>query len=398
MEVLIASCVSLSKGVATAFVNICELTQSIQDAPVDVHNLVLDVMAANDVLRWLQGSPVVVKGQHGSLVKNLEGAWSCLRSLKLLAVQHEQRMQLNKARGVVAFLWQKKDIEKQRRDLNKRVVWIERLMRTKDPHATYRVPSDPSGLPNRPKLTSLESLWRRLHLKESRQLVAAAKAGHLEQVKSSLKAGACIDYQSFSDKLEGKTALHMAVEHGHAAVVQFLLGNGASPNEHVMSPSSETALHLAVAGDHGGILRLLLDVRHVLDLNAADGGGLPALLRCWDEHLMMALLAAGADPTCKGPGSSTALHRAAGQGWAGAVRDLVAREGVKTGARDGDGYTPLEWARRAHREGRCSSRALKAVTRELAAAGADPRAGGVTRVWAWLRIKRSSAFKSPSGR
>jgi hypothetical protein len=80
-----------------------------------------------------------------------------------------------------------------------------------------------------------------------------------------LKAGADVDFLDAS----GTTALHLAAQRGHDAVVRTILEAGANVN--FSDAWGTTALHFAAQRGHDDIVRTLL--RHGADVNAVDGAG-----------------------------------------------------------------------------------------------------------------------------
>jgi cytohesin len=70
----------------------------------------------------------------------------------------------------------------------------------------------------------------------STALILAAQNGHLAVVEALLKAGA----DAARATTDGRTALHLAAQNGHTAVVEALLKAGADPNSATSSESDET--------------------------------------------------------------------------------------------------------------------------------------------------------------
>lgn len=88
-----------------------------------------------------------------------------------------------------------------------------------------------------------------------------------------------------------------------------------------------------------------------IDVNAVDGAGYAPLLYARKSAVIDHLLRAGADPRVVTPeGGRTLLHRMAGSGDVGIVRDLL-RLGMSASQVDRDGVTPRELAlRNGHHE------------------------------------------------
>ncbi|KIV93230.1 hypothetical protein PV10_04460 [Exophiala mesophila] len=81
----------------------------------------------------------------------------------------------------------------------------------------------------------------------------AAEHGHSSIVRYLLDCGAEIDQPD----TVGKTALHHATQNGHSSTVMLLLARGAKPN--FLDHTGWTVLHMAAEGGHEHILRLLIN-------------------------------------------------------------------------------------------------------------------------------------------
>lgn len=68
------------------------------------------------------------------------------------------------------------------------------------------------------------------------QLLAAARCGDADDVRSLSAVAGAVDYQ---DEYTGNTALHMACANGHLASVQILMNSGA---KHIPNASGNTPL------------------------------------------------------------------------------------------------------------------------------------------------------------
>ena len=185
----------------------------------------------------------------------------------------------------------------------------------------------------------------------------AAWAGDLAGVRCNLDDKANVNGR---DDL-GRTALHNAAERGHAAMASLLLDSGADVNLQIPDEADRTALHLAVDGGHAAAVAVLAAAANV-SLDARDDSDLTPLLLAgegafsnenWAE-IMSLLLAAGADATVRAAGGRGVLHQVAEAldrpvspaGRAAALLPVLAAAAMDAaGARDGDGWTALHYAR-----------------------------------------------------
>jgi ankyrin repeat protein len=153
------------------------------------------------------------------------------------------------------------------------------------------------------------------------RLVAAAAAGHIEEVDSCLARGVEVDgYDSRS-----RQAMREAISNGHDEVVRALIAAGADPDEqsnfwttliraaeaghpavilalvdggadpHGVQALRENALMKAVEKGHRDATKVLIGLG--IDVNARDGNGRSALARAienWDDEMADMLKAAGA--------------------------------------------------------------------------------------------------------
>jgi ankyrin repeat protein len=135
-----------------------------------------------------------------------------------------------------------------------------------------------------------------------------------------------------------KVEIHYAAQKGHLFVVRSLvtLNPKLVPSK---DSSGDTPLHPAALGGHNNVAEFLL--AHRADVNAEDDFGETALSYSliWDHSAVAELLLAhGADVNLARGGSSELLSRAAGNGDAGLVSMLLAKN-----ANVIDSH-PLNWA------------------------------------------------------
>ena len=119
---------------------------------------------------------------------------------------------------------------------------------------------------------------------------------------------------------EGTTALYLAAEYGHLAVVQMLLNKGAKVND---QSEYGTALHAASRAGHNNIVLHLL--RNDADLEAKDKTGSTSLFHAAQfghKQAVQLLLEKGANVQARGLDGS-ALHIASGEGYIEIVRILL---------------------------------------------------------------------------
>lgn len=168
----------------------------------------------------------------------------------------------------------------------------------------------------------------------------AAARGDCNEVKEMISNGTdpnTADYDS-------RTAIMLAAARGFTDLIQLLLCCGADPN--CIDAFGGSALWEACRFGHEGAITALLAGGAVLgrdDLSTADT--LCTAVYEGDIKLLCRLLRAGADVDAADYDGRTALHIAASQSSAPAVRALLDRNPA-TSARDRWGNTPLDDAKR----------------------------------------------------
>ncbi|KAK1934473.1 Serine/threonine-protein phosphatase 6 regulatory ankyrin repeat subunit C [Phytophthora citrophthora] len=119
-------------------------------------------------------------------------------------------------------------------------------------------------------------------------LLVAAFNGYVDVVRHLVKKRVNLEVRS----ADGSTALHLASEKGHAAVVQLLLAAGSNPNTTAQRDGS-TALHTAAFMGKSAVVWLLL--RSGADPQLKDSKGLTAVDQAHSEQLKRILLATKAE-------------------------------------------------------------------------------------------------------
>ena len=158
----------------------------------------------------------------------------------------------------------------------------------------------------------------------------AAREGRVEAIKLLLERGAYPNAWDNGDK----TSLHYAAERGDVEIVRLLLEKGAYPN--ARDYRGRTPLRYAAEYGYSDIVRLLLEHGTLSLFDAVTKGDVEGV-KLWLER--------GVDPNVK-VGGSTPLHVAAERGYVEIVELLLSEvgRGVEVDARDGRGFTPLQYA------------------------------------------------------
>ena len=268
--------------------------------------------------------------------------------------------------------------------------------------------------------------------------IRAAAGGDLAVVKEYIKQGGDVNATAFG----GATALVAASQEGQSDVVDFLLANGAQPNDDALmlasyrghslivskllgrkcNPNAANSdgvtvlMHAAASGDLATVQLLLrqgvdVDVKSKTGLTAhgiaqkAQHIGVAKLI--WalesgqretifgaiargDREKVERLISQGADISSQGPDKATPLHLAAMLGHSGILADLVSA-GAKADTKDRDGRTPLMEA---------SSNGHKDVVAQLlrtgsamidAATSRSDKEDGAARTFAYTSIAKDEA-------
>lgn len=176
-------------------------------------------------------------------------------------------------------------------------------------------------------------------------LIVAAKIGAPDLVRLLLRLGADVNAATET----GGTPLMFAAIRGNLETVEALIDRGADVN--AVAHFNWTALMVAAAKGHDGVINVLLD--HGANANVQDTYGWTPLMRAAYENRAGAVRAFlknrktrldAADET-----GSTALHHAAAQGHVEIAR-LLLESGASVNARNREGLTPLEMAKRMKNE------------------------------------------------
>ncbi len=159
----------------------------------------------------------------------------------------------------------------------------------------------------------------------------------------------------------GRTPLHLAVDHGSAALVGALLEAGADPG-------ARSLLDVAAWSAEPEVVRLLTAAGAEINNRSPDGSfPLHKAVLAKDAKRVTAFLEAGANPHVRNAEGDTPLHLAATRADTALV-SLLVNAGADWEARNNEGATALEVARR---------HVNPPVGRKLLELGADPGFQGV---------------------
>ena len=167
---------------------------------------------------------------------------------------------------------------------------------------------------------------------------------------------------------EGKTALHIAAEYGHANILRLLLDHGAIVDPQRDSGSGFTPLLAAIRdGSYDNVQLLIQRGADVDRESTSHDSPLMWAIDCWEEDIVSLLLESGADPnfqTSFGQGGN-ALHNTvyAPSSFGPKISRLLVAKGANLEAKYHNGQTPLQVAVGLARLGMVSS---------LLELGADP--------------------------
>ena len=158
---------------------------------------------------------------------------------------------------------------------------------------------------------------------------------------------------------DSMSALHIASNRGHTAVLSILLSHNLDPNE--PDGSGRSPLHLAAINGHTAVISLLLS--HGARVNATDSLGRTALhwavLRGHEAVIKMFLDTGGADLNLRDHNDWSVLHVAVERGCEGTLRMLLGH-----GADLSLKARKCEWWKKEEKEVEDESREERMVTEE----------------------------------
>ena len=212
---------------------------------------------------------------------------------------------------------------------------LDYLIRNRNTHLTKRIESSSKNWAQTNKATrSIGS--------QDFALGSSARFGLTHIVEHLIDQGQC-DINHLHDL--GYTALHIAAENGHEAMVRLLLMNGAQADAKTFS--NESVLHVASTD---AVIRLLLE--HGAEINGKNDYGETVLHKVAEygsEAVLQLLIQKGADVNSKAKNGDTPLHVAATHGRETIMRQILdAHPTVNTTNKVGD--TALQTAIKKRQE------------------------------------------------
>jgi ankyrin repeat protein len=179
-----------------------------------------------------------------------------------------------------------------------------------------------------------------------RVLALAAQHGHAAVVQQLLGMGANVAVRDKRGRA-GKTALYKAAENGHVETVRILIGEDEGPRdgEEDEGQGHSEALLEAAKNGHSAVVQLLLEQGISID-SRKDSTGESALYLATangDKEMVRLLLEKGARTDRSTDCGLTSLHRACSDGRESIVR-LLLEKGASSTSEDIGGETPLEKA------------------------------------------------------
>uniref|UniRef100_A0A7S1T5I3 Protein kinase domain-containing protein n=1 Tax=Compsopogon caeruleus TaxID=31354 RepID=A0A7S1T5I3_9RHOD len=174
----------------------------------------------------------------------------------------------------------------------------------------------------------------------SMSLLESSAKGRQDLVEKRLHQGADVNYRDY----DSRTPLHLAVEEGHEAIVDILLGHGADPYQKDRWGNRA----LDILRRRGNQSMTVIFEKHRIDMEDFDIpdkhlNGLELLhfaangaLERVEQHLDL-----GTDPNFADYDQRTPLHLASVEGHTAVVRLLLSR-GAKADVKDRFGRTPLD--------------------------------------------------------
>lgn len=169
----------------------------------------------------------------------------------------------------------------------------------------------------------------------------AAQGGHANLAKILLEKGSNMQQKSSS----GETAFFMAIKEGHTAVVHILLENGASVHEKSNPKTGMSPLCMAVRYRHTDVVKLLIDHGSIPEIVTSYSHALIEAITSEQEEIVVLLLKNGTNVNQRSRrkyaafNTATALHAAVGVGPHMTKLILDAQGDLEAGS--GQGLTPL---------------------------------------------------------
>ena len=147
----------------------------------------------------------------------------------------------------------------------------------------------------------------------------------------------------------GLTLLHLACQHGHLDIVQYLI-NDQNFNPETTTPNGRTPLHIACNSGHLHIIKCLI-TDHKCNPHCTDSDGYTPLHAasesCNIETVKYLITKQGCDPHVLDGIDNTPLHYAGESGYLGIVQELITNFNCDPQKSNSRGSIPLHFACRA---------------------------------------------------
>ena len=171
----------------------------------------------------------------------------------------------------------------------------------------------------------------------------ACQHGHLDIVQYLIKDQKC---NPETTTPEGRTPLHSACKSGHLHIVKYLITDHKC-NPHCTDNNGLTALHNACLNGHLDVTKYLISDCHCNPQCSTQNGFTPLHCACQNGHLEVArylITEKKCSPEHGNVNGCTPLHSAANNGDLAVVKYLISELGCNPQMADNDGLTALHYA------------------------------------------------------